>query len=193
MINCFALHREQGKSKRKSYWQAAHCILEICHFTQLKSKYMSCLIVLEISSASLWVLTSSWKHLVVFVLLSILFVASYLFCVLCSPNSKPSFVQFVVDPQQIALLRSLLHKKSHAALCCVAHSLHIHILVKWMMASVFSCVLARACTTAFWRLVCSAIFVKFSYTRVVQKVCRLIQMGIVNFIDIVMLVSINSH
>jgi len=31
------------------------------------------------------------------------------------------------------------------------------------------------------------------FTRIVQKVRKLIQMGIMNFIDIVSLVSINSH
>ena len=33
----------------------------------------------------------------------------------------------------------------------------------------------------------------FADTRVVQKVCRVTQMGIINFIDIVSLISTNSH
>jgi len=65
-------YREHVKIKKKSYWQVAHCILAIYHFTRLRSKYMSCLIVLEISNALSWVLIRWRKHLVVFVLSSIL-------------------------------------------------------------------------------------------------------------------------
>jgi len=79
MENVVHFYREQGKSRKRSYWQATHCMLGIYHFTPLRSKYMNCSIELVTSNALLWALINSKKHLVVFVLLSILFAES-VFC-----------------------------------------------------------------------------------------------------------------